>query len=92
MRCIDERYLRYPFYTARWRARGMAVGRHRVRRLMKLLGLKAIYLEPRTTVANLSNRVYRYLLRGLAIERAGSGNSDRHSSGNSGRSEPEDSQ
>ena len=75
MRRIDELYLRYPFYGSRQMARhlgreGVAVGRHRVRRLMKLLGLEAIYRKPRTTVANPEHRVYPYLLRGVAIERA----------------------
>ena len=51
-----------------WRAEEDAVGRHRVRRLMRLLGLKAIYRKPRTTVANPDHRVYPYLLRGLTIE------------------------
>ena len=75
MRRIDELYLRYPFYGSRQMVRhlareGVTVGRHRVRRLMKLLGLEAIYRKPRTTVANPEHRVYPYLLRGLAIERA----------------------
>ena len=75
MRRIDELYLKYPFYGSRQMARhlgreGVTVGRHRVRRLMKLLGLEAIYRKPRTTVANPEHRVYPYLLRGLAIERA----------------------
>ena len=75
MRRIDELYLDYPFYGSRQMARhlareGVTVGRHRVRRLMRLLGLEAIYRKPRTTVANPEHRVYPYLLRGLAIERA----------------------
>ena len=70
MRRIDELYLSYPFYGSRQMVRHLArervaVGRHRVRRLMRLLGLEAIYRKPRTTVANLDNRVYPYLLRGL---------------------------
>ena len=75
MRRIDELYLDYPFYGSRQMARhlgreGVTVGRHRVRRLMRLLGLEAIYRKPRTTVANPEHRVYPYLLRDLAIERA----------------------
>ena len=74
MRRIDELYLCYPFYGSRQMVRhlareGEAVGRHRVRRLMRLLGLEAIYRKPRTTVANPDHRVYPYLLRGLTIER-----------------------
>ena len=75
MRRIDELYLfKYPFYGSRQMVRhlareGLAVGRHRVRRLMRLLGLEAIYRKPRTSVANPEHRVYPYLLRGLTIER-----------------------
>ena len=75
MRRIDELYLDYPFYGSRQMMRhlareGVAVGRHRVRRLMRLLGLEAIYRKPRTSVANPEHRVYPYLLRGLTIERS----------------------
>ena len=48
MRRIDELFLKYPFYGSRqmvrhlWRE-GICVGRHRVRRLMRLMGLQAIY-------------------------------------------------
>ena len=74
MRRIDELYLQYPFYGSRQMVRhlareGVAVGRHRVRRLMRLLGLEAIYRKPRTSVPNPEHRVYPYLLRGLTIER-----------------------
>ena len=54
MRRIDELFLEYPFYGSRqmvrhlWRD-GVCVGRHRVRRLMRLMGLEAIYQAPRTT-------------------------------------------
>ena len=75
MRRIDELYLDYPFYGSRQMMRHLArervqVGRHRVRRLMRLLGLEAIYRKPRLTVANPEHRVYPYLLRGLTIERS----------------------
>ena len=74
LRRIDELYLKYPFYGSRQLVRhlaraGVAVGRHRVRRLMRLLGLEAIYRKPRTSVAKPEQRVYPYLLRGLTIER-----------------------
>ena len=57
MRRIDELYLQYPFYGSRQMMRHLAregtrVGRQRVRRLMRLLGLEAIYRKPRTSVAN----------------------------------------
>ena len=72
MRRIDELYLKYPFYGSRQMVRhlareGVRVGRHRARRLMRLLGLEAIYRKPRSTVANPEHRVYPYLLRGLTI-------------------------
>ena len=74
LRRIDELYLQYPFYGSRQMARhlareGVTVGRHRVRRLMRLLGLEAIYRKPRTSVADPEHRVYPYLLRGLTIDR-----------------------
>ena len=72
MRRIDELYLKYPFSGSRQLARhlareGVTAGRHRVRRLMRLLGLEAIYRKPRTTVPNPDHQVYPYLLRGLTI-------------------------
>ena len=54
MRRINELFLKYPFYGSRqmvrhlWRE-GVRVGRHRVRRLMRLMSLQAIYQVPRTT-------------------------------------------
>ena len=62
MRRIDELYLQYPFYGSRQMVRhlareGVRVGRHRVRRLMRLLGLEAIYRKPRTSVPNPEHRV-----------------------------------
>ena len=74
MRRIDELFLKYPFYGSRqmvrhlWRD-GVRVGRHRVRRLMRLMGLQAIYQAPRTTTRHPEHRVYPYLLKGLAIGR-----------------------
>ena len=74
MRRIDELFLEYPFYGSRqmvrhlWRE-GICVGRHRVRRLMRLMGLQAIYQAPRTTTRHPEHRVYPYLLKGLAIDR-----------------------
>ena len=54
MRRIDELFLRCPFYGSRQMVRqlrreGISVGRHRVRRLMRLMGLEAIYQAPRTS-------------------------------------------
>ncbi len=74
MRRIDELFLKYPFYGSRQMARrlrrgGVRTGRHRVRRLMRLMGLAAIYQAPRTSDPHPSHRVYPYLLKGLAINR-----------------------
>ncbi len=74
MRRIDEEYLKTPFYGSRkmtiWlREQGYAVGRDRVRRLMRLLGLEAIYQKPRTSTSHPEHRIYPYLLRDLAITR-----------------------
>lgn len=74
MRRIDELFMEHPFYGSRQMVRhlrreGVKAGRHRVRRLMRLMGLEAIYQAPRTTARNPQHRVYPYLLKGLAIER-----------------------
>ena len=75
MRLIDEQFLATPYYgsrqMARWlRRQGENVGRHRVRRLMALMGLHAIYQEPRTSQPHPQHLIYPYLLRNLAVTRA----------------------
>ena len=75
MRRIDELFLKYPFYGARQvvrhlRREGVRLGRRRAGRLMRLMGLQAIYRAPRTSDPHPEHRVYPYLLRGLMIERA----------------------
>jgi len=74
MRRMDELYLASPFYGSRrmaavLRREGWAVNRKRVRRLMRLMGLQAIYQKPDTSRQHPEHRVYPYLLRGLTIER-----------------------
>jgi putative transposase len=74
MRRIDELFMKYPFYGSRQMVRqllreGVAVSRHRVRRLMRLMGLEAIYQAPRTSMPHPAHRVYPYLLRGMVIDR-----------------------
>lgn len=74
MRRIDELFLRCPFYGSRQMVRQLrrediSVGRHRVRRLMRLMGLEAIYQAPRTSTPHPAHRVYPYLLRDVAVER-----------------------
>lgn len=74
MRLLDEQYTRTPFYgvermTAWLRREGHEVNEKRVRRLLRNMGLEAVYPKPRTTVSNSENRVYPYLLRGMRIEK-----------------------
>ena len=49
---------------------GTRIGRHRVRRLMRKMGLQAIYQAPRTSQPHPEHRIYPYLLRGLSITQA----------------------
>lgn len=74
MRSIDEQFLETPWYGSRQmmrhlRREGHDVGRKRVRRLMREMGLMPIYQRPRTTVPNPEHRIYPYLLRDLTIDR-----------------------
>jgi len=74
MRLLDEQYTRTPYYgirrmTAWLRAGGHEVNRKRVGRLLRLMGLEAIYPKPRLSLAGPGHRIYPYLLRGLKIER-----------------------
>ena len=71
---IDRQYLARPYYGSRrmaaWLAtQGHVVNRKRVRRLMRLMGLVAIYQRPNTSKAAAAHKVYPYLLGGIAIER-----------------------
>lgn len=76
MRLLDEQYTRTPQYgvermTAWLKRKGLVIGHNRVRRLMRLMGLEAIYPKPRLSrPGGRENRKYPYLLRGLTIERA----------------------
>jgi putative transposase len=74
MRRIDELYLAWPFYGSRrmvavLRREGVTVNRKRVRRLMRLMGLEAIYQKPNTSRGHPDHKVYPYLLRGLVIDK-----------------------
>jgi putative transposase len=71
---IDRVFTKYPFFGSRQIAAylpqsGFSAGRHRVRRLMNLMGLQAIYKGPNTSKKHPQNRIYPYLLRKLAITR-----------------------
>jgi putative transposase len=74
MRMMDEEHLRRPCYGTRsmttyLRRAGKTVNRKRVQRLMRLMGIEAIYPRPRTTLRNTEHRVFPYLLRGVEIVR-----------------------
>lgn len=74
MRLIDEQYTACPFYGSRrmtaWLAEhGEEVNRKRVQRLMRRMGLEAIYPRPRLSLAGKGHRIYPYLLRGVKVER-----------------------
>jgi putative transposase len=74
MRLLDEQYTRTPFYgtrkmTAWLRTQGYSVERKRVRRLLRLMGLEAIYPKAQTSKPGTPEQKYPYLLRGMSIER-----------------------
>lgn len=74
MNLIDEQYTKMPFYgvekMTEWLRRGgFPVNPKRVRRLMRKLGLEAIYPKKRLSIPSEEYRKYPYLLRDLAIER-----------------------
>jgi len=74
MKLIDRQYLATPFYGARkiaacLKGHGHLVNRKRVRRLMCLMGLKAIYRRPRTSKPAPGHKIYPYLLNGMKITR-----------------------
>jgi putative transposase len=69
MRRIDELYLRWPFYGSRRMAEALGANRQRVQRLMRRMGLEAIYPKRRTTRPSAGQKIYPYLLGNLAITR-----------------------
>jgi len=74
MRLIDRQYMATPFYGARkiaaWlKSQEHTVNRKRVRRLMQMMGITAIYRRPKTSKPALGHKVYPYLLSGMPITR-----------------------
>lgn len=72
MRLIDQQYTLTPFFGSRkmvvfLHKQGYSVNRKRVQRLMRLMGLEAIYPHPQTSQPHPAHRIYPYLLRGLSI-------------------------
>jgi len=80
MRRIDEQFMETPWYGARQMARhfrrqGLCVGRKRIRRLMRKMGIAAVYQRPRTSQPHPEHRIYPYQLRGLRLSNPSSVNS-----------------
>jgi len=74
MRRLDALHLDYPFAGSRMLRdmlvrEGVSIGRRHVRKLMKKMGIEAIYRRPNTSKAAPGHKIYPYLLRGLKIER-----------------------
>ena len=74
MALMDRQYLKTPFYGSRkmqaWlQGLGHPAGRNKVRRLMRLMGLEAIYRRPNTSKPAPGHRIYPYLLKGVEINR-----------------------
>ncbi len=73
MRLIDALHLRHPFKGSRrlrgdlWDYHRLRVNRKRVRRLMKFMGIRALFPGAKTTKRNPAHKVYAYLLWGLAV-------------------------
>ena len=75
MRAIDEIHLQHPFMGSRRIVgelvdKGFNVNRKKVQRLMRLMGIWALYPKPKTTQANKQHKVYPYLLRDLEVKYA----------------------
>ena len=74
MRLLDEQYTKTPFYgilkmTAWLKTQGYEVNKKRVARLLRLMGLEAVYPKPHRSVADPNAHRYPYLLKGLKVER-----------------------
>jgi putative transposase len=74
MRLLDEQYLQTPFYgvprmTAHLQRLGYEINSKRTRRLMKIMGLEAIYPKKNLSKPAIGHKIYPYLLRGLKISR-----------------------
>ena len=73
MRLIDEQYTLTPYYGIRkmtdyLQKQGEWVNKKRVQRLMRLMGIEAIYQKPKLSLNNPANKIYPYLLRGITID------------------------
>lgn len=71
---IDHLFMKYPFYGSRnmrtvLNREGYRVNRKRIQRLMRLMGIQAIYPKPRLSIGGKGHKIYPYLLKGLSIDR-----------------------
>ncbi len=74
MGLIDEQYTHTPFYGSRGMVRqlrrlGHMLNRKRVRKLMRRMGLEAVYPRPKTSAPHPEHRIYPYLLRDVPVQR-----------------------
>ena len=74
MYLIDQQHLKTPYYGSRkmrvhLQHQGYRVNRKRVQRLMRTMGIQAVYPRPRTSIPGDGHKVYPYLLKGLKIDR-----------------------
>ena len=74
MKEIDGIYLNHAYYSSRrmlfaLKDKGYEVSRHTIRRLMRKMGLYAIYQRPRTSKKNDEHKIYPYLLRDLIVDK-----------------------
>lgn len=73
MPLLDEQYMNTPYYGIRrmqWvlQQKGYRVNHKKIARLLRLMGLEAVYPKPNLSKANGAHKIYPYLLRGVAIE------------------------
>lgn len=74
MRLLDEIFTKHPYYGARrladeLRDRGLPACRSHVSRLMRVMGIEAVYPKPHLSLSDKENRIFPYLLRGVKIIR-----------------------
>lgn len=69
LRKLDELYMDYPFFGSRRMAVTLKVNRKRIQRLMRILGIEALYPKPNLSRPAPNHQIYPYLLRGVSIER-----------------------
>jgi putative transposase len=69
LRRLDELYLECPFFGSRKMAVELEVNRKRIQRLMRILGIEALYPKPHLSRPAQGHKIYPYLLRGVSIER-----------------------